>query len=383
MSRGTYRPRGPVTSEFSQPLSLLSARVRHAVHMGTGRWTTGRTAAAGIAVAGVVGLGLLAVPAGAGAAPVLPPVTPEELVASVLTADPDAFAGTVEVDNSLGLPPLPGVPQAGDGTSTARIWSDGDGGGRVQLPTADGEKTFVSDGTTFWAYDSQGRTVTEGTGEDRPARPDAADLADPAAAATEAVRTLQSSSTVTVDGTAEVAGRPAYELALSPAPDERTLLREVRIAVDSEQRVPLRMTVLATGSSDPALQVGFTELAFGPQDPALFTFTAPPGSTVLEPDAGRPEGLPDRPEGVTGPTVVGDGWDTVVLATMPAMPAAPEGADGAEGPMDLGALGTPVSGPWGSGTLISTAVANAILTDDGRVAAGAVPEQVLTEALSR
>lgn len=341
--------------------------------MGTGRWTTGRTAAAGIAVAGVVGLGLLAVPTGAGAAPVLPPVTPEELVASVLTADPDAFAGTVEVDNSLGLPPLPEVPQAGDGTSTARIWSNGEGGGRVALPTADGEKTFVSDGTTFWAYDSQGRTVTEGTGADRPARPDAADAADPAAAATEAIRMLQSSSTVTVDGTAEVAGRPAYELVLSPAPDERTLLREVRIAVDAEQRVPLRMTVLATGSSDPALQVGFTELEFGPQDPALFTFTPPPGATVVEPDAGRPEGLPERTG--TAPTVVGDGWDTVVLATVP---ATGEG----EG-MDLRALGTPVSGPWGSGTLIGTAVANAIVTDDGRVAVGAVPEQVLTEALAR
>ena len=50
---------------------------------------------------------------------------------------------------------------------------------------------------------------------------------------------------------------------------------------------------------------------------------------------------------------------------------------------NLSALGTPVSGPWGSGRLITTAVATAIITDDGRVAAGAVPEQVLTEALAR
>src|SRR3954471_6504915 len=64
----------------------------------------GRRVAAGIAVAGLVGLGLLAVPAGAGAAPELPPVTPEDLVTSVLTADPGAFGGTVELDNPLGLP---------------------------------------------------------------------------------------------------------------------------------------------------------------------------------------------------------------------------------------------------------------------------------------
>jgi hypothetical protein len=46
-------------------------------------------------------------------------------------------------------------------------------------------------------------------------------------------------------------------------------------------------------------------------------------------------------------------------------------------------IGTPVNGPWGSGRLISTAVVSVIITDDGRVAAGAVPQQVLVEALSR
>ena len=51
--------------------------------------------------------------------------------------------------------------------------------------------------------------------------------------------------------------------------------------------------------------------------------------------------------------------------------------------VDLSAFGTPVSGSWGSGTLIRTAVASAIITADGRIAAGAVPEQVLTDALGQ
>lgn len=343
-----------------------------AVGMARGRWTTGRTAAAGIAVAGVLGLGLLAAPTGAGAAPVLPPVAPEELVASVLSADPDAFAGTVELDNALGLPALPNLPQAADGTSTARVWSDGEDGGRVQLPTRGAEQTFVSDGDRFWAWDSADRTVVSGEKGEHDAGPH---LSDPTAAATQAVRALQDSSIVTVDGTAEVAGRAAYELVLAPAPDERTLLREVRVAVDAEQRVPLRLTVLANGSTDPVLQVGFTDLAFGPQDPSLFTFTPPPGATVVEPEHTGPPAAA-RPGGaaLAASSVVGEGWDTVLLTGLPA---------DAEPPMELSALGSPVSGPWGSGTLISTAVATAILTDDGRVAAGAVPEQVLTEALSR
>ena len=61
-----------------------------------------------------------------------------------------------------------------------------------------------------------------------------------------------------------MAGRDAYELVLTPAPTERTLLREVRVAVDAEKRMPLQLTVLAAGSTEPALQVGFTELNVRP-----------------------------------------------------------------------------------------------------------------------
>jgi outer membrane lipoprotein-sorting protein len=330
----------------------------------------------GVAVAGAVGLGLLVAPAGAGAAPELPPVTAEELISSVLTAQPGPLDGTVELDNQLGLPALPELPQAANGTSTARVWSDGAGKGRLSVPSAQGERTLVDDGTTFWAWNSADRTVTRrpADGEHRP--PEAA-TTDPAKAAAQAVQALRATSTVDVDGTAEVAGRPAYELVLAPAPTERTLLREVRIAVDAEKRMPLRLTVLANGSTDPALELGFTDLTFGPQDPALFTFSPPPGATVRDAPA-RPEGAPQRGAGGE-PTVVGDGWDAVVIARQPQDMA----RGGTERGPDLSSLGTPVSGPWGSGREIDTAVATAIVTDDGRLAAGAVPAQVLTEALSK
>jgi outer membrane lipoprotein-sorting protein len=327
----------------------------------------------GVAVAGVVGLGLVAIPAGAGAQPELPPVSAEELVASVGQTSPGPFGGTVEVDNALGLPSIPGAPsQLANGTSDVRIWSDGAGKGRVSLPSAQGEKTLVSDGTTAWAYDSEDRTAVKKPVTEHEAQP-----ADPTRSATDAIAQLRQTSAVSVDGTAEVAGRPAYELVLTPNPTERTLLREVRIAVDAEKRVPLRLTVLANGSADPAFEVGFTDLTFGPQDATLFTFTPPPGTTVTDaPQGEKPQG---RPEGVE-PTVVGDGWDTVFVAQAPPGDQPQQRPEGAP---DLSQLGTPVSGPWGSGRLVSTAVASAIITDDGRIAAGAVPEQVLTEALAK
>ncbi|GAA1842338.1 sigma-E factor regulatory protein RseB domain-containing protein [Pseudonocardia ailaonensis] len=334
----------------------------------------------GVAVAGVVGLGLLAVPAGAGAAPELPPVSPEDLVTSVQQAKPGPFNGTVELDNQLGLPAIPDVPQLANGTSTARVWSGGDGKGRVSLPSAQGEKTLVSDGTTSWAYDSADRTAVKSAAG---AHPDA-DMTDPTRSAAEAITQLRQTSDVRVDGTAEVAGRPAYELVLTPKPTERTLLREVRIAVDAEKRIPLRLTVLANGSTDPAFELGFSAISYGPQDASLFAFTPPPGTTVKD-GAGRPQTGAAKPEGAA-PTVVGDGWDTVIVARMPAGQAAPDAAQGRarpEGTPNLAQLGTPVSGSWGSGRLITTAVAAAIVTDDGRVAVGAVPQQVLTEALAK
>jgi len=326
------------------------------------------TVAAGIAVAGVVGLGLLTLQGGAGAQPALPPVSPEDLVASVLKAEPGPFEGSVQLDNELGLPALPDLPQAANGTSTAQVWSGGDHKGRVQIPSPTGERTLVSDGTTFWAWNSDDRTVTTGTRRLDQGGPT---MADPTKAATDALAALQPTSTISVDGTDEVAGRPVYDLVLAPKPTERTLLREVRIAVDAQERMPLRLTVLAQGSTTPALQIGFTDLTFGPQDPGRFTFTPPAGATVKDAPSRDAQQQQQRDK----PTVVGDGWDRVIVEKVP--------QNNPDRAKQIAGLGTPTSGPWGNGRLVKTAVGTAIITDDGRVAAGAVPEQVLSETLSR
>jgi outer membrane lipoprotein-sorting protein len=356
-------------------------------------------AAAAGTVAGVVGLGVLAMPAGAGPAPALPPTSPEQLVQSVLTAKPIAMNGTVEVVNKLGLPALPGIPQAADGTTAARVWSDGQHRGRLSLPEGNGEKVYVEDGSTLWQWDSTTKTATRSPepaeSEQPKPKPDGVmpHATDPTSAAQELVATVEKTSTVSVDGTDRVAGRPVYDLVLTPKPTERTLLREVRVAVDSELRVPLQVSVFANGSTDPALQIGFTELSVGPQDPKLFQFTPPPGATVKQSDE-QPRGDHDKAEQSSKPTVVGDGWDSVLVGRLPAAAlsgasSAPDGPTGRHGggnedPMALvHRFGTPASGPWGSGWLFTTKVGTALMTSDGRVAVGAVPAQVLTEAIGQ
>jgi len=125
-----------------------------------------RNATLGVALAGVVagavGIGFLASPAGAGQSPTLPSVTPDALVASVLTATPPAMAGTVEIQNNLGLPSIPGLPiQAANGSSQIRVWTDGRNHSRIALPSMNSEETIIEDGTTIYDWDSAKHTVTE------------------------------------------------------------------------------------------------------------------------------------------------------------------------------------------------------------------------------
>ncbi|MCC8245334.1 LolA family protein [Saccharothrix luteola] len=367
-------------------------------------------AAAGV-VAGATGLGLLAMPAGAGPAPVLPDVSAEALVESVLNAEPAAFGGTVDVDNDLGIPAIAGVPQASDGASNLRVWTDGQGKLRVQLPGGDSERTFVDDGQTAWLWDSAEQTVKKmphgafeqhkpELGGEQQAVP-----TDPVTLSRQVVAAIQEYSDVTVDGTARVANRPVYELVLTPKPTEKTVLREVRVAVDSELRVPLRVAVLTNGTDAPAMQVGFSELNVGPQDASLFAFTPPAGAKVTEPEVDEPsaedKAAAEQAFTEANPQVIGEGWDVVLAARVPddaltglADAQREQGQRegrwqerGEGGDVDVQGLikqlGKQVSGDWGSGTLITTRVGGVLIADDGRVAAGAVPEQVLVDAIGQ
>lgn len=360
-------------------------------------------AAVGV-VAGAVALAFIASPAGAGQSPTLPTTTPEALVQSVLTAQRPAMSGTVQVDNSLGLPSVPGLPQLATNGSQVRVWTDGTNRSRISIPSATSEQTIVDDGTTIYDWSSKNRSVIEHSV--RSAKKQASGQAktqdlNPATAAQELVSAVQQTSTVSVNGTDMVAGRSAYDLVLTPKPSERTLLREVRIAVDSQTKLPLRLTVLAENTNTPALQIGFTSVNFGAQDPSLFHFSVPAGAAVTNGD--RQDAQAAQIAGSVAPKLVGNGWDTVIVAQMPSTPSTPSSSgtssdqqgmfgssrsssSSSQGGSMLGLVqrvGTPVHGTWGSGWVISTNVGNALVTSDGRLAAGFVPQQLLFQALGK
>jgi outer membrane lipoprotein-sorting protein len=348
-------------------------------------------AASGTA-AGIVGLVVMAMPASAGGPPPpLPPISAEALVQSVMTSHIPAMAGTVSIKENLGLP-LPILPTGGRDGVAARIYTDGTGKARIQLTKQMSETTIIEDGSTAWIWDSADKSVKKIPHGDAENKAATEELADPANAAQSIVSAIREDSTVAVDGTASVAGRAAYQLVLTPKPTEKTLLREIRVAIDSETRVPLRLEVLANGQASPALEIGFTEFKPGAQDGNLFQFTPPAGAKVTEQKPGEkidPKAARDLLTQIN-PQLVGKGWDTVVVGKVPTdlLNAAASGAKdkGGRGQnIDVTSLlkqfAKQVNGSFGTGWVISTKVGSVLFTADGRAALGAVPEQVLIDAL--
>ncbi|MCY7396555.1 MAG: hypothetical protein LH468_10455 [Nocardioides sp.] len=344
----------------------------------------------------------------ASAGDTLPRRSAAELLVDVQDARLEGLSGTVVQTADLGLPALPGVGGgAGDsaefgslvsGSHTLRVWSDGPDKGRLALLGRYGESDLVRNGSDVWAWSSKTNTAHHvtvpadaGSGERAP------ELAlSPQAAADKALAAIRPTTSVRTDRAAVVAGRSAYQLVLEPK-DADTLVGSVRIAIDSETRIPTRVQVFAVGASEPAFEVGFT--SFDPTTPpdSVFAFNPPPGATVTEGLAGdRAElpaaGLPALPsDDETGspdaakPTVVGEGWSAIVLGTLPTTTETEPGQGPAAGA--LGSLAAVVdqlpaaSGAWGTGRVLRGALFSAIVTDDGRVAAGAVAPEALYEAL--
>jgi outer membrane lipoprotein-sorting protein len=371
-----------------------------------------------IAPVAVLGVALAVASAGtllrANAAGALPPRSAHQLLVDLQTARPTAFSGTVVQQAALGLPELPSGPGEGSadltsllaGSHTLKVWYDGPRRTRLALLGTLGESDIIRNGRDVWTWSSEEKAATHlrlpASGEEPQEPLDPTQLpATPQDAADQALAALDPTTKVTTDGTDKVAGRNAYQLLLSPR-DTRSLIGQVRLAVDAEEHIPLQVQVYARGATEPAFQVGFTRISFGKPSADQFTFDPPPGTKVerrtpgqesdnpprnkpgqLTPDMGlEPGGDADPRESADFPAVVGKGWTTVVVTRMPPGAQKQTGKQ-AQKPAPAGELGVilrslpRVSGSWGQGRLLEGSLFTVLVTDDGRVLAGAVEESRL------
>jgi outer membrane lipoprotein-sorting protein len=348
-------------------------------------------------VIALVGVGPLVQAVTADAHGSLPPRTASQLLVDVSHADAQALSGTLVETTDLGLPALPSIGGRGgdaasfsslvSGSHTMRVWYGGPDQQRLALLGQLSESDLVRSGTDLWAWSSRSNTATHWTvpaGEQSsPAQPGslAGTAMTPQQAADAALKAIDPTTQVSTDPTATVAGRPAYVLSLVPH-TSRSLVGSVRIAIDGATHIPTRVQVFARGASTPAFEVGFTSFSTATPDSSVFGFTPPPGATVEQ--GPLPTGPGHAAHGASmkgaAPTIVGKGWTSVLVATLPTDAQASGEPSQLQGILDK--LPT-VSGSWGSGHLLSSALFSAVFTDDGRAAVGAVAPQLLYDALAR
>ncbi|MDN3495697.1 hypothetical protein QL996_07150 [Planococcus sp. APC 4015] len=357
------------------------------------------------------------VPMAANGAVDLPDKTAQELITFAGQSDVDALSGTIEQTSELGLPDLGaitgsmGADSSGEGASaaeiddlislitgshTAKVYLDGDSS-RLQVLDRLGERNIYVDGDArqVWYVDSESRSATKlvlpseedisaAYGDDVAPSVPGESAATPDEMLDQALARLDESTDVTVGTDARVAGREVYELILAPRTDD-TLVGKLRFAIDGETGVALAASVSARGATSPAFEIAFTQVDFAAPDASVFAFEPGADITVTEEDVPLPsKGVQDdmsaKPDAAT-PVVIGEGWSAVVELPVSSEAGGEDvfaGLDPEQSAM-LDSVTTAVDG----GRLLQTSLVSVLITDDGRVLAGAVPAALLVDAAGR
>ncbi|MDJ0464363.1 DUF2092 domain-containing protein [Streptomyces sp. H27-C3] len=395
-----------------------------------------------VAVAGVAAATIGLVPALANSGdPDLPKISAQQLIEKIAASDTQRLSGTVKISTDLGIPSLGGLaeglasgmgPKGGgegasadpkdklmelaSGTHTLRVAADGPDKQRVSILDDAAEYSLIHNAGEVWAYDSASNEAfhakaPKDAGKDSGKQeklPEGVPTT-PKALAEEVLKAADDTTSVTVDGTTQVAGRDAYQLLIKPKGSGSTI-GAIRIAVDADNGVPLKFTLSPSSGGKAAIDAGFTKVDFGKPSADTFKFSPPKGAKVTEADEGKEQGkgdkgfeefekefdggkggLPSGLDDLQGLNVLGEGWSSVAVIKSPAGEGATapkaEGKAGEKGgdlPPEaeqfMDALGDKVSGKFGTGTIFSTRLVNALMTDDGTVYVGAVTKDALVKA---
>ncbi|MFC7975565.1 LolA family protein [Streptomyces cinereoruber] len=371
-----------------------------------------------VAVAGVAAATIGLVPAlAASGDPDLPEITAQQLIEKIAASETQTLSGTFRVSTDLGLPALDGLASGlgglgggGEGSSTAdpsqkltelasgthtlRLAADGPERQRLTLLDGSDEYSLIHNGDDVWAYDSKSNEVFHEKGAFEGPEAGQKELpATPKELADEVLKAAGDTTSITVDGTAKVAGRDAYQLVIKPKQAGSTVA-SVKIAVDAANGTPLKFTLSSVEGGKPVVDAGFTKVDFARPDASVFAFEVPKGAKVTEgaEEARKSEKLPEDFEKEFGKdfekefggfgkglNVIGEGWTTIAkLDTGAPAPKTDEAPKEIQGLLD--SFGDKVTGKFGSGTLFKTKLVNALLTDDGKVYVGAVTKDALVDA---
>ncbi|MGW2793464.1 LolA family protein [Streptomyces sp. NPDC001251] len=371
-----------------------------------------------VAVAGVAAATIGLVPALAAAGdPSLPKISAQQLIEKMAASDTQQLSGTLKISTDLGLPGLGSLgsfaPKGGgsdkaaspdakltelaSGTHTLRVAADGPDRQKVSILEDAAEYSLIHNGNDVWAYDSGSnqayhsqRSAADAAKEHGKKTPDAGVPTTPKALADQFLKNVDPTTAVSVDGTAQVAGRDAYQLLIKPKQSGSTV-GSVRVAVDAKTGVPLKFTLASSAGGKAVVDAGFTKVDFSKPSADTFSFTPPKGAKVTQDDGKQKQTFkPEQslPGGLGGlgdaknTKVIGKGWTSIAEFDTggKGIPKAGNGKAGGDAQKFLDSLGDKVSGKFGSGTVFKTRLVNALITDNGKVYVGAVTKDALIAA---
>ncbi|MHA3702283.1 LolA family protein [Jatrophihabitans sp. YIM 134969] len=356
-------------------------------------WTslqTGWRTLVPLVVVGTVALVLAgAFTAGANSTP--PPRTAASLLADLGRVDVAGYSGTVVQRSTL----IDQAPSSASGLSLARlmsgsntikVWYGGVDRQRIAVLDAQGESDLFRDGNQVWQYDSQERVAIQSIANPRRVTDSARIPVDgttvtPDDLARQAVAAVDPSTSVTVSTPGTVAGRPAYQLVITPPSTSATRIGRIVLWLDGDTRMPLAAQVYARGADDPSIDLAFTSIAFEVPDDEAFRFTPPAGVEAQTFDSVDADfaASPDPLLGLRSTVTVGRSWTRIAVITTPNLTPEAEDATTAQ----FGTRLQAVSGAWGSGQLLQTngGLLSMLFLSDGRIVVGAVAPSALYAAL--
>lgn len=311
------------------------------------------------------------------------------------------------------------------GTHKIRVYAS-EVGMRVQVLDRMSQRDLIVNKDEMWAYDAKNATATnlkfadyvsefEGNVSEADKTKLEADLkaslaeyaakaqldiSNPEAVADYLMEMIGESTVISVGKEHRMAGRTAYQLIANPKASN-SLIESVVVSVDSETGMALDVKVYSVEQATPAFQVGFESISFETPDASLFSFTAPAGTTIqnlelpteLEAElkalkkeyeakafseadfAAKKAELEAKYADQPKPERIGEGWESVIY--LPAMPK--------EVPMQMleNELFADLLNQVPGGKVFSTPLANVLITDSGKVYAGAVTIEFLQQVASR
>jgi outer membrane lipoprotein-sorting protein len=227
-----------------------------------------------------------------------PPAKPlAQAVHDVLAAPPvQGYTATIQLTDHL----VEGAELASGGQSgsiassplltgaTGRLWVSDDGRLRLELQAEKGDTQILYDGHTVTIYDAASNTVyrytpkSNGSPDSHPSSGSGSTHQTPSVQEIEkSIADIRGHAGLSGATPTDVAGQPAYTVRVSPS-EAGSLIGGAELSFDASHGLPLRAAIYSSKSSSPVIELAAKEVAYGPVDSSVFSFTPPASAKVQE-----------------------------------------------------------------------------------------------------